>query len=510
MLSLVTRRAARQCLQVLGLLWLAVSGAVADESTWTAEPARVQLARDPQLIPKGKGMLFVPAMSVPLGNEPNYQVRQGGHRVQDAPPGHGVLLAPGVYEVLIGSGYVSQWMEYTVEVVEGSVTLMKPDWSALVIDVIDKSRTSINESYELLGATGESYGPGLGIEEERGERVRTWLLKPGVYHVVKVGESFSTVNKFSVQLLPGQLSQRNLSYDADLGSFIGFYPRPALQAGAAETRSITFQTEVSGSTTANTSQRTAGEDRTNLNLSVQVFNRTRYSTPRNFASIRLIFEEGVTKEGDETFRKSIDRIEMRGTYIYRLSRQFGPYLRGTFNTDLFSDDFRFDPDTTFVKLHSRGDTLAISRGPEVTISPSFSPLIFRQGVGINSQLFRTYALNMDVRFGLGAKQTFVSNEYELRGDRLSATKLKTQTSTGLEALLVMDARLARFANLDSEFDILMNSRDMGKWVFRWENRLRIFLTSFINLDLVADLEREETLRRLQAREQVLLRFSKFF
>jgi len=468
----------------------------------------MQLARDPLLIPKGKGMLFVPAMSVPLGNEQPYQVRQGGRGIQSASPGRGVLLDPGVYEVLIGSGIDAQRMQYTVEVAEGSVTLMKPDWSALVIDVIDASRTSVNESYELLGASGESYGLGLGIEEERGERVRTWLLKPGVYHVVKVGESFSTIRKFSVQLLPGQLSQRNLSFNEELGEFIGFYPRPALQAGAAETRSVTYQTEVSGSTTANTSQRTAGEDRTALNVSVQVFNRTRYSTPRNFASIRFIFEEGVTKEGDETFRKSIDRLEIRGTYIYRLSRQFGPYLRGVFNTDLFSDDFRFSADTTFVRLNSRGDTLATFRGPEVTISPSFSPLIFRQGVGINSQLFRTYALNMDVRLGLGAKQTFVSDEFELAG--LSATKLKTQTSTGLEALLVMDARLSRFANLDSEFDILMNSRDMGKWVFRWENRLRIFLTSFINLDLVADLEREETLRRLQAREQVLLRFSKFF
>ena len=355
-----------------------------------------------------------------------------------------------------------------------------------------------------------SYGLGSGIEEERGERVRTWLLKPGVYHVVKVGDSFSTIRKFSVQLLPGQLSQRNLCFDGKRGEFIGFYPRPALQAGATETRSITYQTEVSGSTTANTSQRTAGKDRTNLNLSVQVFNRTRYNTARSFASIRFIFEEGVTKEGDETFRKSIDRIEIRGTYIYRLSRQFGPYLRGVFNTDIFSDDVRFDPDSTFVKLDRQGEILATFRGPEVTISPSFSPLIFRQGVGINSQLFRTYALNMDVRFGLGAKQTLVSDEFGLRRDELSATKLKTQTSTGLEALLVMDARLARFANLDSEFDMLMNSRDMGKWVFSWENRLRIFLTSFINLDLVADLEREETLRRLQAREQILLRFSKFF
>jgi hypothetical protein len=74
----------------------------------------------------------------------------------------------------------------------------------------------------------------------------------------------------------------------------------------------------------------------------------------------------------------------------------------------------------------------------------------------------------------------------------------------------MDARLARYITLDSEFDILITSRDTDDWFFTWENRMRIALTSFINLDIVADLEREQTLRRLQGREQLLLRFSRFF
>ena len=76
--------------------------------------------------------------------------------------------------------------------------------------------------------------------------------------------------------------------------------------------------------------------------------------------------------------------------------------------------------------------------------------------------------------------------------------------------MITDARLAKAINFDSEFDILIPSTDPKEWVFTWENRLRIFLTSFVNLDIVADLEREETLNRLQGREQILLRFSRFF
>ena len=60
-------------------------------------------------------------------------------------------------------------MRKKAHIIEGHSTMMKPDWAALVIDVIDASRTSVNESYELFNAEDdETYGPGFGIEEERG------------------------------------------------------------------------------------------------------------------------------------------------------------------------------------------------------------------------------------------------------------------------------------------------------------------------------------------------------
>ena len=487
----------------------------ADESTWTASASRVQLAEDPQLIPRGKGMLFVPALSEPVGNEPSYQVFNGDEKeIASASPGNGVILAPGRYEVLIGTGAISQMIRKSVEVVEESTTLMKPDWAALVIDVIDQSRTSINEQYEIYqDRTQENFGRGLGIEEERGERVRTWLLRPGVYNIVKVGQPFSTTRKFSVRLEPGSLVQRNLVFDSNSDEYIGFYPRPMLQAGAAVlAKNVTSQTELSGSTLVNTTQRNPAGDASTLTLSVQIFNRTRYSTEKNFASVRLVMEEGATKQEGDAFRKSIDRFELRGTYIYKVSQKFGPYLRGVLNTKLFADDAFFETPRDFSWLNSNAEEIrnAEKNASEVTLSPSFFPLRLRQGVGINSQLYRTFLINMDMRFGLGARQTIVSDSFELSDDETSATELKNASSTGFEALLITDARLARAINFDSEFDILMPSAKTDDWVFSWENRLRIFLTSFISLDLVADLEREETLKRLQGREQILLRFSRFF
>ena len=312
--------------------------------------------------------------------------------------------------------------------------------------------------------------------------------------------------------MPGELTQRNLVIDDESGEFIGFYPRPVQHSGAGEEISkVSSQTEISGSTLLNTSQNTSTGDRTSVSLALQVFNRTRYSSDKKFASLRIVLEEGASKETGQHFVKSIDRFEVRSTFIYRLSPKFGPYLRGVLSTKLFEKDRNFDAalEGNFYKLNAQGDTLTIPNPSRVTIEPSFFPLELRQGVGINSQLVRSFPLNVDVRLGLGARQILVSDAFTLSSDS-TAVERKTSTSTGIEALLILDSRLAKSINFDSEFDILINQTDPGKWVFSLENRLRIFLTSFINLDLVADLQRQEGLRRITGREQILLRFSRFF
>ncbi len=496
-------------LLILVLASLTALPARADESTWIT-PARVQLNQDPTLIPRGKGFLFVPAMTAPR-EEPNYQVFQGGKEVASKKPGTGVLLPPGSYQILIGSGSGYQMMKKSLPIVEGWTTLLKPDWAGLVIDVIDETRTSINETYELFGEESqENYGLGRGVEEERGEGVNTWLLKPGVYNVVKVGDNVTTTRRFSVRLMPGELTRFNLVIDSGTNDFVGFYPQRQLQGTGRISPTWKATWELSGSTQFNTSQnRGTGDDRS-VSLSVQVFNRSRYRTEKNFAALRLILEEGGTKVGSAAFRKSIDKFELRATYIYRLSRRIGPYLRGVLNTKLFATDQPFDEPRDFAKLSAAGDTLALEPGAqEVTLSPSFFPLRLRQGIGINSQLIQSFPLNVDLRFGLGARQTYVSDSFELSGDENSATKLTTSTSIGLEALLITGARIGRFVDLNSEVDLLVSSRRIDSWVFSWENRWRIFLTSFINLDIVADIERDETRKQFQATEQVLLRFSKF-
>ncbi|MCY3791341.1 MAG: DUF3078 domain-containing protein [Gemmatimonadetes bacterium] len=493
-------------LYILIALSLLAGSALGDSYTWIASPGRGQLEQDPTLIPKGKGFLFVPTMTGSL-NEPSFLVLQGNKPIREASPGTGVLLSPGNYKLLVGSGTDLQMMIRTVPVQEGMTTLVKPFWAGLVINVMSENRASINESYELYRESSqENYGLGFGVEEERGEAVKTWLLPPGVYSVVGVGDNISTTRKFSVRLEPGELVQRNLIVDTS-DKFIGFYP-PAQYGLLSQVADSHWKTslQLSGSPQLYTSQNTTGADRSVLSLSAEIIGSSVYNTDRHYANLWLDFEEGFTREEGDDFRKSIDKFEVRATYIYRLSKRIGPYLRGVFNTKLFAEEERFDPPRT-LRIHD-GDQVADTTGiSEFTLLPPFSPLELRQGIGINSQVISSFPLNLDMRIGFGARQTYYTDSFELYAARTIARKLEDNTATGLEAVLLLRSRFSRFPSLDSEFDLLIPKTATDTWEFNWENRLRLPLSSFVNMVVVFNFKRQPPVQRIQSEQQVLLRLN---
>ncbi|MXX38593.1 MAG: DUF3078 domain-containing protein [Gemmatimonadetes bacterium] len=492
---------------ILIALSLLAGSALGNSYTWFTPPGRGQLEQDPTLIPQGKGFLFVPTMTGSL-NEPSFLVLQGDKPIREAAPGTGVLLSPGSYKLLVGSGTDLQMTVRTVPVQEGMTTLVKPFWAGLVINVMSENRTSINESYELYRESSqENYGLGFGVEEERGEAVKTWLLPPGVYSVVRLGDNISTTRKFSVRLEPGELVQRNLVVDTKDGTFIGFYP-PAQYGLLTQVVDSRWKTslQLSGSPRLSTSQNTTGADRSVLLISAEIIGSSVYNTDRHYANLWLDFEEGFTREEGGDFRKSIDKFEVRATYIYRLSKRLGPYLRGVFNTKLFATEDHFDqPHNLLIR---DGDQIESMMGiGEFTLSPPFSPLDLRQGIGINAQVISSFSLNLDMRVGFGARQHYVTDTYDLNSSRTVARKLQDTATTGLEAVLLLRSRFSRLPSLDSEFDILIPETTTDTWEFNWENRLRLPLSRFVSLVVVFDFKREQAIRRLQSEQQVLLRLN---
>ena len=111
-----------------------------------------------------------------------------------------------------------------------------------------------------------------------------------------------------------------------------------------------------------------------------------------------------------------------------------------------------------------------------------------------------------MRVGIGARQSYVTDTFDLNDQRNVASKLNNTSTTGLEALLILNSRFSRYLSLDSEFDILIPDVATDSWEFTFENRLRLLLSRFVNMDIVLNFERVKPIVRLQSRQQVLLRF----
>ena len=126
--------------------------------------------------------------------------------------------------------------------------------------------------------------------------------------------------------------------------------------------------QLSGSPRLSSSQNTTGADRSVLSLSAEIIGSSVYNSDRHYANLRLDFEEGFTRQEGDDFRKSVDEFEVRATYIYRLSKRIGPYLRGVFNTRLFDEEEHFDPPRTL--LIREGDQIDQRTGiSDFTLSP---------------------------------------------------------------------------------------------------------------------------------------------
>ncbi len=504
----------RFTLLVLMTAMAAAGGALAQESTWEAPPIATQLDMDPTVVPVGKGAVYCPYMTDPE-NEPSYGILINGEIRENSRMGRRVVLAPGVYDVVYGSGTADQMMQKRVRVVEGATTLIKPDWAGLVIEVINSTRTNIREYYELFNLeSGNSYGIGQGVEEGLDERIRTWILPPGLYKVVKPGDNVNTVINFgTVRLLPGELTRVSLVLDEQTGDFMGFgHVADVRQLARQRLRKWKVRSELSGNALLNyISKNVAGEEQDlSFTATGQLLTDGRYESGRHVIPVWGIFEEGLSMTGNRDIHKYIDRAELKLTYIYRLSNMLSPYVRVAAETRLFQTHHYFNDPTDYMVLDDSGDTLRVVRGAnDLNLGSPFSPIQLKQGFGITSSLVQTVPLNINLRTGYGARQTFARGASIFNTNTNTLAPMVETDLTGMELLLLGDIRFYRYFILNTEFDILMPKTDSGTWVFDSENRLRFNITSNVSILFIMEFWQDENISGTQRRYQTLLRFSKF-
>jgi hypothetical protein len=409
-------------------------------STWNAPPLEAQQAADETIIPFGKGGVFVPRYTE-TNSEPDIEIFNiRGKRVGAMKTGGTFALEPGEYDIHLGSGSQQQRIVRRVLVVEGVVTAVSPNWSGLVIEVVDESGVALKGEYELARIDEfDPYGRGYGASIELGETVKAWILKPGIYKILGAGAGYSTLTNFvTVRLMPGELTSFLLIQDPDNFHIKGggtVYLTPATKLasnwhiGANIGANLLFNSELDHEADIGTNSLTVG-----LLFDMWLLYRKK---PMDWSTrLRLDESFNIADNDPEHMISSPDRLVLSSIYIWRVLSWFGPYARAEFNTKFFDTKIRRNKETHF-SFVDRDYAFDEARGTDTSqtfkTEPAFSPLIFELGAGVNADLTSWRYFEAKARLGMGSSYSRYDDRYRV----IEADKIKymTEDSVAQKALV---------------------------------------------------------------------------
>lgn len=439
------------------------------DSGWIAPGIAEQLGRDKTLIPMGMGALFVPAYTEPRV-EPLLLIYQNKKEIVSAPTGKRILLEPGQYQVRLGSGDRTQKMNYDIEVTEGHTTVLPTFWSGLQVETLDESGEYISEEYEIVRLDDrEFFGKGYGEEAERLGDLRTWILKPGIYRISKIGEDISSnINYLTVQLNPGALTQLELVFENKepfrliSGGQKGWGTR---NVGKSHWR---YNLRVAGNLSY--TDKKGGTDR-QANLSVMtdvrssaLFDNVHY-LGINDLRITNIFERkgsdffGIISGKEGSFTPTTDNIHLRSTWVRRLNPWLGPYLRSRLYSNLLPRNFTIDSVAYLVDDigSNTPDTLEVLGGKSIELQSSFANTAISIGSGVNLEVIKSYPLQVSLQNGFAVKQTYTRDIYIADGNSLSKKEGRSLQELGWESSMNLRMRLGTRLTVDILGDVFFKN-----------------------------------------------------
>jgi opacity protein-like surface antigen len=470
---------------------------------------------DKTLVPMARGAVFVPCMSDPLF-EPPYALLKDGKIIATAPVGQRIIARPGLYTVEFGSGARHHRVSRPVQVRDGKTTLVVPDWSGLQVQVVDENSVPFRGLYEVISLPSmENLGVGHGAQVEQGENVRTWIMEPGLYMLLKVGESYQArKNFFTVRLRPGNLEQIVVVMDEKTGDLLGAGEMSVYAQGAAPGRLGLTLVGVVGAGASLTSQTNVTGIADSTELTPQVFLDVlmQYNLRKHYTYGRLASEEAFVQRDWGRFQKTVDFLRLDLLYAYRLRSWMGPYVRAGVETTLFPGHIYFSSPTDV----ATPDGWIHSGQKQFRISPMLMPLTTKSGLGLRFNTLPSPWGSLWALAGAGGRYTFADSVYVVR-DRKETTHLDVADlgsfwSYGVESSVVGQLILSRWVVANSEVEVFAPFDSLDRPTLRWDNNISFRITSFISTNYIYRMKFEPAINDgLQHDHQVQLRFSyRFF
>ena len=427
---------------------------ISKDKGWTAPSLEEQLNRDETFIGMGQGAIFIPRFTQ-ARLEPEYTAVKTDtlskeYAGREWVGKHGIrLVVPyGSYKIIMGSGSKDKMFEYNVEVKEGKTTLISPDWGGLVINTINEDGEAISENYEIFAInSGESYGRGYGLTQERLNDIKTWILSPQVYRISRSGENVSSIlNYVTVQVNPGELTHVELVFEESTGRLIAGGVHK-MRLNTAKNSHWTYGLRLGGSASYTTLLTANGQKNSSWNVLGDFRMRMLYTPPKIFWLTEFYIRENMqllnAEKQDVQWSVAQDLLQFQSSFVYRFLDWIGPYTRVNAKTHIFPEYLWFEDSSGVITME------------RIRLSSPFDPLRIGEGLGLNLRPVVSNAVDFSAQTGFAARQII------RRKLLVPSNKEKTEFSAATD-----------------------NIYDYG-----WENSLniRLSLTRFVTLDLIGEI-----------------------
>lgn len=490
-------------------------------ASWLAPSIDEQLSRDRNLIPLGKGALFIPSYSEGR-REPEINVfNERGRLVARGHAGERILLDSGAYRVRFGSGTANQQIEAEARIGEGHTTVVPPVWSGLIVEVLTGDGEYLDGQYELISMDrSTNYGKGRGLTDERLQDIKTWLIPPGMYRISKVGEGLSSLrNYITVQLNPGELRVVELIVDKASRDIVSGGVK-ALNTRQRVGRNWTYGLRAGGNVHINREITDAGLRKETIQFQGDLRTRANFDNVRYWGTNELVLQDIFAKERGRRFSVTSDIAQFRTTWVRRLNSWLGPYLRGTVETSLFPRKTDLDsiligylaPDSTATEANPKPPVFLVVRTDttrDFEIAPSLDPLEFGEGVGVNVDFISRYYLEASAQLGVAARQNVAFDSYVARTTK-GYERAKSKYEIGAETNLIAVFRLGDQATVDLRTELFAPDGNPARTrLDEVTMDCRVFLSRYVEIGYVFQLKEtpEDVENRFPRTHSFSLRFS---
>lgn len=455
-------------------------------------------------VASGTGLLFLPALTR-TENEPFFTAIDKFGFEQTGIMGETLPLLAGKYTLKYGSGAENQQMEEEVEIFPRYKTVVKPEWSCLLVTIIDEQRNLVKARYGVYeGKTGDSFGYEIPADTDIGEKDNVWVLKPGLYKVTINNEPFNTYVDFTTVFLEAGKTQK-LTIVVNDEDASGNYS--VVGAGILDEdidtsvlANVKISSAVHGNFNMISTEVSENEVETTTNLTAQLENRIIYDSYPLHYNMRNLIEVGSSKAPNEDFKVSSDDFDLKNTLIYYLSKKIGIYSRFDAQSHFFDEYITDSAKFNYIKKDADGSVISQQDGVDrVLVKQPLYPISLKEGIGVNWRVINSIHADLYLRGGFGLRQDINKNYFKYTGTESIGTESynvyqeeESNYTRGIEFSAIGNMQLPLNINYDLNADILLPFDKDESIKLDIEQVINMRLLRYLSLDYRLEISYEDT------------------